>query len=109
MTEYEGGRGQLRPTGGAVGAEALKRYLRVLLEHWKLVVACVVIALLAAGAYVETAQKQLPGLGADADLTDPDQQRLPQWAIAAAQLRDSRDRHAQRRKPDHRRFRSPRR
>jgi receptor protein-tyrosine kinase len=58
MTEYESGRGQLRATGGTVGAEALKRYLRVLVEHWKLVVACVIVALLAAGAYVVTAQKR---------------------------------------------------
>jgi Mrp family chromosome partitioning ATPase len=58
MTGFEAGGGQPRPIGGTVGAEVLKRYLRVLLEHWKLVVACVVIALLAAGAYVETAQKK---------------------------------------------------
>jgi Mrp family chromosome partitioning ATPase/capsular polysaccharide biosynthesis protein len=58
MTDYEGGRGQPSPTGSTGGGEALKRYLRVLLEHWKLVVACVVIALLAAGAYVVTAPKR---------------------------------------------------
>src|ERR1700744_1112394 len=58
MTEYEGGRGQLRPIGSTVGAEALKRYLRVLVEHWKLILACVIIALLAAGAYVAPPQKR---------------------------------------------------
>jgi capsular exopolysaccharide synthesis family protein len=58
MTEYESGRGELRPIASTVGAEALKRYLRVLVEHWKLVIACVIVALLAAGAYVVTAQKK---------------------------------------------------
>jgi len=40
------------------GAESLRRYGRVLREHWKLVVACIIVCLLAAGAYVELATKK---------------------------------------------------
>jgi capsular exopolysaccharide synthesis family protein len=47
------------PGGGRGEAQqSIKRYYQPIREHWMIVVACVVVALLGAGAYVATATKQ---------------------------------------------------
>ncbi len=45
-------------TSGRAESRAFTRYYRTILEHWRLVLSCVVIAVLGAAVYVATAPKQ---------------------------------------------------
>ncbi|MBV9818570.1 MAG: AAA family ATPase [Solirubrobacterales bacterium] len=55
MSSYDSGAGRRAAESASLG---IGRYGRTIVEHWKLVLACVVVALLAAGAYTQIATRR---------------------------------------------------